>query len=194
MSSDRAWYQKSVLIHEVGVAGDVPAVAHIVPLPLVREVAASGRAAHGEAADAAGSNGTALRIDDLRLIARTGLPVAPGRISSSVAAMKMCSISVAPIPSMSLIPVPFQASKVALGSGSPAETHLRRDDVVAFELAQHGAVGGGRREADGGLVLRDGGQQLVRSRFLEQHGGRADVHGEQHDPAEPEGEGAAASR
>ena len=41
--------------------------------------------------------------------------------------MKMCSISVAPMPSMIARPVAcLKASKVAAGSVSPAETHLRR--------------------------------------------------------------------
>jgi hypothetical protein len=41
--------------------------------------------------------------------------------------MKMCSISVAPMPSMMRRPVRWrQASKVGSGSGSPAETHLLR--------------------------------------------------------------------
>ena len=40
--------------------------------------------------------------------------------------MKMCSISVAPIPSMMRSPVArSHASNVASGSASPAETHLR---------------------------------------------------------------------
>jgi hypothetical protein len=55
------------------------------------------------------------------------LPVAPGRISSPEALMKMCSISVEPMPSMMRMPVfSCQASKVGRGSVSPAETHSRR--------------------------------------------------------------------
>jgi hypothetical protein len=56
------------------------------------------------------------------------LPVAPGRIASSGAEMKMCSISVAPMPSISFSPVAAcQASKVAFGRASPAETHFSRE-------------------------------------------------------------------
>ena len=41
--------------------------------------------------------------------------------------MKMCSISVAPIPSISLIPVAScQACQVGLGNVSPADTHTRK--------------------------------------------------------------------
>jgi hypothetical protein len=44
--------------------------------------------------------------------------------------MKMCSISVAPMPSMIRMPVAArQASNVALGSASPADTHLRSEEM-----------------------------------------------------------------
>jgi hypothetical protein len=43
--------------------------------------------------------------------------------------MKMCSISVAPMPSMISMPVAsFHSARVAAGSASPADTHLRRLD------------------------------------------------------------------
>jgi hypothetical protein len=44
--------------------------------------------------------------------------------------MKICSISVAPIPSMISRPVAAcQASNVPLGSASPADTHLRSEEM-----------------------------------------------------------------
>ena len=43
----------AVLVDQVGVAGDVPAVLHVVALPLVGEVAAAGRALHREPPDLA---------------------------------------------------------------------------------------------------------------------------------------------
>ena len=47
-------------------------------------------------------------------------------MSSSAAEMKMCSSSVAPIPSMILTPVAAcQARQVSAGSVSPAETQRR---------------------------------------------------------------------
>ena len=55
------------------------------------------------------------------------MPVAPGRLVASSAEMKMCSSSVAPMPSISSIPVTsFQSDRVDAGNASPAETHLRR--------------------------------------------------------------------
>ena len=64
----------------------------------------------------------------------------------------MCSISVAPMPSMISMPVAScQASKVAFGSVSPAETHLRSDEMSKpASLREHGAIGGRRGEADRG--------------------------------------------
>jgi hypothetical protein len=52
--------------------------------------------------------------------------------------MKMCSISVAPMPSMILIPVASsQASNVARGNVSPADTHLRKLDMSRPVSCEH---------------------------------------------------------
>ena len=62
----------------------------------------------------------------------TGTPVDPGTISSSAAEMKMCSISVDPMPSMILTPVAsWNAFQVATGRCSPADTQRRRLDKPA---------------------------------------------------------------
>jgi len=51
------------------------------------------------------------------------LPVEPGLMSPSAAAMKMCSISVEPMPSMMARPVASRnSSHTDLGRCSPAET------------------------------------------------------------------------
>src|SRR5262249_44701936 len=63
----------AVRIHEIGVAGDVPAVLHVLALTLVGEIAASGRSAHGEAADAVGRDLLAVGVHDPRLVAGHGL-------------------------------------------------------------------------------------------------------------------------
>ena len=55
------------------------------------------------------------------------MPVEPGLMSSSAAAMKMCSISVEPMPSMMARPVAWRkSSQTDLGRCSPAETQRRR--------------------------------------------------------------------
>ena len=60
----------AVGIHQIGVAGDVPAVLHVLALARVGEIAASGRSAHGQAADRAGRHLVAVVVDDARLVAR----------------------------------------------------------------------------------------------------------------------------
>ena len=104
----------------------------------------------------------------------------------------MCSISVAPMPSRILMPVAAcQASKVAFGRVSPAETHLRSDEMsCSRELAEHRAVGGRRGEADGGAVIaRSAASRSSGPALLQQDRGGADAQREQHEAAEPEGEG-----
>ena len=55
--------------------------------------------------------------------------------------------------------------------------------------AGHRAIGRRRGEADGRAVACDGGREILRRGLLQQDGGRADPEGEQHQPAQAEGEG-----
>ena len=125
----------AVGVHREGVAGQVPAVADVVRLARVVEVAAAGRPAHGEPADRARRQRPHVVVDDPRLVAR-----APAARTSRAAprpageAMKMCSISVEPMPSMIRMPVfSYHASDTAAGSGSPARDAgvQRARDVLA---------------------------------------------------------------
>ena len=54
---------------QVGVAGDVPAVLHVVRLPLVGEVAAAGRALHREPPTSPGVHGLPVVVEHRRLVA-----------------------------------------------------------------------------------------------------------------------------
>ena len=69
------------------------------------------------------------------------------------------------------------------------DAFAQRRDVVLGELAEHGAIGGRRREADRRAILCDRRQQHVGRRRLELDRGRADAEREQHVSAEPEREG-----
>ena len=60
---------------------------------------------------------------------------------------------------------------------------------MVLQLRQHGAIGGGRREAHARPVPGDGLQEVVRTGPLQEDRGRADPQGKQHDPSEPEREG-----
>ncbi len=68
------------------------------------------------------------------------MPVAPGRMSSSAVAMKMCNISVAPMPSISRMPVAASTSrKVCFGRVSPAETP-RRSELRSTDSASSSSL------------------------------------------------------
>ena len=141
----------AVGIHQVGVAGDVPAVLHVFLLALVGEIAAAGRPAHREAADGAGRHHAAVVVDD-----RAPRSPAPACRSSRRAPrprgepMKMCSISVAPMPSRILMPVARVPGVEGRLRQRLAGRHAfaQRRDVVVLELAEHGAIGGRRGEAE----------------------------------------------
>src|SRR3954470_23283606 len=63
----------AILIHQVGVAGDIPAVLHVFALTLVGEIAAAGRPTHGKPAHGPGRAVAAYVVDHLRLVARYDL-------------------------------------------------------------------------------------------------------------------------
>ena len=70
------------------------------------------------------------------------------------------------------------------------DAFAQRRDVVLGELAEHRAIGGRRGEADRGAELaRSPASRSSGRRAFQQHRGGADAQREQHEPAEPEGEG-----
>jgi hypothetical protein len=75
----------------------------------------------------------------------------------------MWSISVAPMPSMISMPVAsFHSFRVAAGNASPADTHLRSDCKSWFRVsAAIARYEVGRRDEDGGAMLRNGRQQRL---------------------------------
>ncbi len=119
----------AVGIHQVGVAGDVPAVLHVL-------ASAARRRDSGSRSGPAPRDGRRCRAAARCRRRRSPwprspaprLPVEPARTSLLGEPMKMCIISVAPMPSRILMPVAFShASNVAFGSASPADTQLRSD-------------------------------------------------------------------
>src|ERR1700722_1835223 len=63
----------SILILTERVAGDVPAVLHVFLLTGIREIAAAGRAAHGEPPNRSARNVVEVLVDDLGFVAGNGL-------------------------------------------------------------------------------------------------------------------------
>ena len=105
----------------------------------------------------------------------------------------MCSISVAPMPSMISMPVRLRAMPRRVGTAAPRprrRTCVRLRQVARVRLAVHHPVRGRRGEADASPDARSmaceqasGGAASSRTR------GGADAHREEEQAAEPEGEG-----
>ena len=103
----------------------------------------------------------------------------------------MCSISVAPMPSMISMPVAsFHSLRVAAGSASPADTHLRRlDRSNARDLRGHRAIRRRRGEQHASADARAiAGSNASGDGLLEQQRRRADAQRKQQQAAEPERE------
>ncbi len=88
-----------------------------------------------------------------------------------------------------------QAGALVPGApGGRGQVLARRDaapeaaQVVPVQLVEHRAVGGRRGEQHRHPVLGDGRQELPGARPFEQQGARTCPQGEDHEPAEPEGE------
>ena len=194
MSSARAtkWNTAVLVLHE-SVAGQVPAVAHVVRLPLVGEIAAAGRPAHRELAE---RRRAALRsCRRRRSWPRSRRPAGrsrPACASPTRLVMKMCSISVEPMPSRIGLPVlRVHSSNTGAGSVSPAETAMpQRGQVGALvHRRHHGAVGGRRGEADRRFVGLDDLDHVGGRGVFQQRRGGAEAQRENRQAAEPEGEG-----
>src|SRR5215467_4664311 len=106
-------------------------------------------------------------------------------MSSSAAEMNTCSISVEPMPSMSLTPVAsWNSRQVDSGRDRAPQTPQALDATGA----QHGAVRGGGGEADRDAVAFDDVGQFVGGGLLDEQRGRAGPQREHDQPAQPEGE------
>ena len=177
----------AVVVADEGVAGEVPAVVHVASLARVVQVAAAGRALHGQPAGS--PSGTALPSVQ-RSSRRSPAPRArwsPAGCRQRPTAMKMCSISVLPMPSMISTPVASRnASQVAFGRCSPAETAFRRarswSVLPAASIALY-AVGAVKQIVTPCCVDRVG--ELGRRRLLHQQGRRAGVQREEQQPPSP---------
>ena len=106
--------------------------------------------------------------------------------------MKMCSISVEPMPSRIGLPVfATQSLNTGAGSVSPADTAMRSDDRSAplVHRRQHGAIGGRRGERDRRLVGLDDLDHVGGRGVFQQRRGRAEAQRKDRQAAEAEGEG-----
>src|SRR5205807_4299279 len=74
----------TVVVDKVGVAGEIPAVAHVIRLPIVGEIAASGRTLDREPADATRRQRLPFIVHHTGVIARHGYTCRTGSRMSLV--------------------------------------------------------------------------------------------------------------
>ena len=147
----------AVLIHEVGVAGEVPAVLDVLPLALVGEVAATGRPAHRKPPDGARRQVAPLRIDDLRLVARHRLARRAGpdlvlaRRDEDVQHLGRADAVHDLEPGRGLPRLEGRLRQRLAGRDAFAQGR----DVVLAEPGEHRPIGGRRGDADRRAVLCD---------------------------------------
>ena len=152
--------EEAVCIHEVGVAGDVPAVLDVFALALVGEIAAAGRTAHREPADRAGPNLAPALVDHLGFVAGhdpaggAGTDVLLGRADEDVQHFGRAD-PVHDLEAGCLKPCVEGRLRQSLAG---RDAFAQRGNIVLADLRQHGAVGRGRGEHDGRPPQRDGGR------------------------------------
>ena len=179
---------------QVGVAGEVPAVLARTAAGARRRGSGSrsGRAPRAARPRPAARSRPSV-VDDRRLVARHRLAGRAGPASRPRRAeMKMCSISVAPMPSMISMPgrlVPRLEASPPAAPRRPRRTCARHDTSCSPSLASIARYAVGAVKQTVAPMLRDR-RAAARpgARLLEQHGRGADAQREQHEAAEPEGE------
>ena len=106
--------------------------------------------------------------------------------------MKMCSISVVPMPSRMVLPVLLvQLSNTGAGKRFAGRDRKpqRRQVRALVHRRHHRAIGGRRGEADRRLVGLDDLDHLARRGVFQQRRGRAEPQRKNRKSAEPEGKG-----
>src|SRR5207248_9237426 len=180
----------SVGVAGVGVAGDVPAVLHVGPLALVGQVAAAGRALHGEPPGHAVGYLLAAFVQDRRAVTgdgragRAGPDVAVGGGDEDVQHLGRADAVDDGQPGGLAEVLPDRLRQVLAGRDAAPQVLQRR----GLARGQHGPVGGGRGGQHGYAVRRDRVGQLGRGGTLDEQRRRARAEREQQQPAEPVGE------
>src|ERR1022692_3447408 len=175
---------------DVGVAGQVPAVLHVIALPVIGQVLAAGRALDGEAAWLAIGNLLAVLVQDGRLVAgdrQAGRPWADrlvgGRdedVQDLGAADAVDDLHSGGVEER----LPDRGGQVLAGRDRAAQAA----QLPGLARREHGPVGGRRGRADGDAAGGYVVGQLRRGRLLQQQGGRSEERRENQQPAEPVGE------
>ena len=152
----------AVLVDQIGVAGQVPAVPHIVALALVGEVAAAGRPAHREPAGLARRQRPHLVVDHHRLIARDRPAggAGPDRIARGrdEDVQHLGGADAVDDREAGGTPPGLEGRKRQRLAGRDALAEARK--IARPELVQHHPIGGRRGEADARAKLLDRLDQL----------------------------------
>ena len=169
---------------------------HVLRLARIVEVAAAGGALHRQPADRSGRRRTAVVVEHAGTVARhrhaggagAGMVLVGGdedvqHLGGADAVDQFDAGGLAPQRAGG------RRQRLAGRDALAQRAALRRRDAARARRLGHRAVRGGRGEEHGGAELRDRLHQRVGRRLLEQHGGGADVHREQREPAQAEGEG-----
>ena len=194
MSSERAakWKQPSSSWIE-GVAGQVPAVADIVLLALVGEIAAAGRPAHGEPADRAARHLVHVVVDDPRLVAGrpAGRCVAGCHVVEPVGDEDVQHLGRADAVEDRLAGLlrPFLEDRRRQRLAGRHRDAQRRQVGALVHGREHGAIGGRRGEADRRPVGLDDLDHVRRRGVFQQRRRGAEAQRKDRQPAETEGEG-----
>jgi hypothetical protein len=180
----------AVGVADIGVAGDVPTVLHVAPLPAVGQVAAASRALDGEPSRRAVGHLRAVLVQDHRPVARhgpagrAGPDVVVGGRDEHVQHLRGAD-AVDDRQARSLAELlPHRLRQVLAGRHAAAQV-LQRGGLPG---RQHGPVGGRRRGQHGHAAGGDRVGQFGRGGPLEQQGCRARPEREQQQAAEPVGE------
>ena len=186
----------AVGVLQVGVAGEVPAALHVLRLARVVQVAAAGGAFHGQPADGAGGHRLQVLVEHAGAVAGNGQAGGP----------RAGVLLVGRDEDVQQLGGPDAVDQLDAGGFSPqrAGGHRQRlagRDTLAQRAALHSGhptlagggghrpVRGGRGEQHRGAVAGDAVEQVGRRGLGQQHGGRADLHRKQQQPAESESEG-----
>ena len=159
------------LVHEVGIAGDVPAVLHVILLALICQVAAAGRSLHRELADDAGLAWPPFLIEHRRAIAGDG--IAGGAAAHALGRMRDEDVHhLGRADAVDDLDAGRPLEQLARRIGqrlAGRDAFLQRRQIEPPSDGRHLPVHDRRGEAGVGLEALDGLEQRLRRVLLDQH-------------------------
>ena len=184
--------QAALLVANKRIAGQIPAIAHIIRLPRVREIAASGRPANRKLADGALRQFVHVIVDDLCLVTGNRMPGRSGDgVAYAVGDKDMQQFRAAdPVENhlAGLADPAFENRRRQAFTGRNRKAQ-RRQIGAPVHRGHHRPVRGRRGKANRGFVGFDDLDHLGRRRVFQQRRGCAEPQRKDRKPAEPKREG-----